>query len=33
MNEKPIPIEHENVIISLYPIFVFKENHRPGKRK
>ena len=33
MNEKPIPIEHENVIFNLYPIFVFKENYRPGKRK
>ena len=34
MNEKPIPIEHENDIFNLYPNFVFKENHRPaGKRK
>ena len=34
MNEKPIPIEHENDIFNIYPNFVFKENHRPvGKRK
>ena len=34
MNEKPMPIEHENGIFNLYPKFVFKENHRPvGKGK
>ena len=33
MNEKPIPIEYENEIFNLYPNFVFKENHRPGKTK
>ena len=33
MIEKPIPIEHENDIFNLYPNFVIKENHRPGKRK
>ena len=34
MNEKPIPIDHENDIFNLYQNFVFKENHRPiGKRK
>ena len=33
MNEKPIPIEHENDIFNFYPNFAFKENHRPGKRK
>ena len=32
MNEKPIPIEHENDIFNFYPTFVFKENHRPIKR-
>ena len=32
MNEKPIPIEHENDIFNLYPTFVFKENHRPIKK-
>ena len=33
MNEKPIPIEHENDIFNLYPNFVFKENLIPGKQK
>ena len=33
MNEKPISIEDENDIFNLYPNFIFKENHRPGKRK
>ena len=33
MNEKPIPIEHENDIFNFYPNFAFKESHRPGKRK
>ena len=34
MNEKPIPIEHENDIFNLYLSFEFKENNRPvGKRK
>ena len=34
MNEKTIPIEHENDIFNLYLNFAFKENHRPaGKRK
>ena len=34
INEKPLPIEHENDIFNLYPNFIFiKENHRPGKRK
>ena len=33
MNEKPIPIEHENDIFNLYTNFLFKEKHRPDKRK
>ena len=33
MNEKPIPIEHENDIFNLYPNFVFKENHRPVRKR
>ena len=33
MNEKPIPIEHENDIFTFYPNFVFKENCVPGKMK
>ena len=28
MNEKPIPIAHENDIFNLYPNFVFKENYQ-----
>ena len=28
MNEKPIPIAHENDILNLYPNFVFKENYQ-----
>ena len=33
MNEKPIPIEHENDIFNLYPNFIFKENHRPADKR
>ena len=33
MNEKPIPTEHENDIFNLYPNFVFKENHRPVRKR